>query len=398
MEKIIFHIDVNNAFLSWTAVDMLNKGYKIDIRTIPSIIGGDEESRHGIVLAKSPVAKKFGIKTAMPIFQAKQMCPWLKVFESDFRLYSHYSKLLYELFLTYTPLVERFSIDECFLDLTNSIPKGKTYLELANEISQKIKSLWGYTVNIGIAHNKLLAKMASDLEKPDKIHTILTQKEIEDKMWPLPVNELLFVGKQTASKLNLIGIKTIGELAKYDETKLIKIFGKYGKSMHESANGISTSEVNPIREKPKSISQETTLPKDISSIEEINEIVVDLSNEVSYRLRKEKMKANVISVDLKTNTFQSFSHQKKLLQPTNSTKVIINEAKKLVEEMYDKKLPIRLVGVKVDKLIDMNGDIQISLLNESIDTKQEKIDSALDQINSKYKKGLIKRGYKKGSK
>ena len=192
MERLIFHIDVNNAFLSWTAVDMLKKGAKLDIRTIPAVIGGDESKRHGVVLAKSNIAKQFGIKTGEPIYFARKKCPNLEVFESNHKMYREYSNKLYELFKEYTNIIERFSIDECFLDMTNFIGKNEDYLSIAKEISTRIKKELGFTVNIGIANNKLLAKMASDFEKPDKIHT-LWKDEIKTKMWPLKVSELLMV-------------------------------------------------------------------------------------------------------------------------------------------------------------------------------------------------------------
>ena len=200
MERKILHVDVNNAFLSWTAVEMLKNGSKLDIRTIPSIIGGDEERRSGIVLAKSPIAKKFGIVTGEPIYFARKKCPNLQVFASNHKMYRAYSDKLYELFKEYTNIIERFSIDECFLDMTNFIGKNESPLVIAKEISTRVKTEQGFTVNVGIAHNKLLAKMASDFEKPDKIHT-LWNEEIETKMWPLKVDELLMVGKKSIPKL-----------------------------------------------------------------------------------------------------------------------------------------------------------------------------------------------------
>ena len=409
MNRVIFHIDVNNAFLSWTAVKMLSEGKKVDIRTIPSIIGGDESIRHGIVLAKSQVAKKFGIKTAMPIYQARQLCPWLKVFSSDFQTYKDYSNKLYNLFLSYTPRVQRFSIDESFLDMTNCFKnieeelaqdyKGiafeqelrKVYINKAEEISNSIKNRWGYTVNIGIAHNKLLAKMASDLEKPDKIHTVLNNLEMKEKIWPLPVGDLLFVGKKSSNRLNKMGIKTIEDLAKYDVTVLIKVFGKFGNQMYEYANGIENSEVETIRQRPKSISQEETIPKDINSLEQINRIVCKLTNEITFKLRKEKMKANVVCVDLRTADFRDYSHQKKLAEPTSSTKIILEQAKKLAEEMHTGE-PIRQVGVKLDKLVELSEGVQISLLSGTDNIKQDKLDKTLDTLSTRYGEKIIKRG------
>lgn len=235
MERKILHVDVNNAFLSWTAVDMLEHGSTIDIRTIPAIIGGDESQRHGIVLAKSPIAKQFEIKTGEPIYFARKKCPNIQIFKSDFNVYKKYSDALYNLLLEYTDKIERFSIDECFLDVTQYL-NGRDLLEVAYEISKRVREELKFTVNIGVAHNKLLAKMASDFQKPNRVHTLLTEEEMHKKMWVLPISELFMVGRKTIPKLYNLGIKTIGNLAKYDQKVLIKKFGKYGKQMWEYAN------------------------------------------------------------------------------------------------------------------------------------------------------------------
>lgn len=234
MERQILHVDVNNAFLSWTAVEKLKNGEEIDIRNIPSVIGGDEQKRSGIVLAKSMKAKECGVVTGETLYQARKKCPNLQVFSSEFKVYRKYSNLLYNLLLEYTDKIERYSIDECFLDMTNFLINS-TLLEKAKEISKRVKEELGFTVNIGVAHNKLLAKMASDFEKPDKIHTLF-ENEIESKMWALPVKELFMLGRKTAPKLYNMRIKTIGDLAKADKTILIKLFGKHGNMMWEYAN------------------------------------------------------------------------------------------------------------------------------------------------------------------
>lgn len=233
-ERKILHIDVNNAFLSWTATEMLKNGYKVDIRTIPAVIGGDESRRAGVVLAKSPIAKKFGIVTGEPIYFAKKKCNRLEVFQCDFEVFKKYSNQLYNLFLEYTDCIERFSIDECFLDLTYFL-NGRELIDVANEINRRVKEELGFTVNVGVSNNKLLAKMASDFEKPDKVHT-LYNNEIEKKMWPLPVSELFMIGRKTLPKLINLRIKTIGDLAKTDKEFLIKKFGKHGLLMWEYAN------------------------------------------------------------------------------------------------------------------------------------------------------------------
>lgn len=381
MEREILHVDVNNAFLSWTAVEKLKNGETLDIRTIPAIIGGDEAQRKGIVLAKSNIAKQFGIQTGEPIFFARKKCPNIQIFQSDFNVYRKYSNALYNLLLEYTDKIERYSIDECFLDLTGYIPKPRKLIDIAYEISKRAREELGFTVNIGVAPNKLLAKMASDFEKPNKVHT-LYQEEIETKMWILPVSELFMVGRRSLPKLQKMGIKTIGDLAKSDEKLLIKNFGKYGKMIWEYSNGIDIEEVNYIKEKPKNIGNSITLPYDYNDIEKIEEVLLALVEQVSYRLRNQEMFANVVNVQIKTNEFKVFSHQRKLDFATDSTKIIGKEAKKLLTEIYN-NTPIRLIGISVSGLVEKE-ERQISLFENVENEKQKKIDSVLDNIKEKY--------------
>lgn len=381
MEREILHVDVNNAFLSWTAVEKLKNGEILDIRTIPAIIGGDEEQRKGIVLAKSNIAKQFGIQTGEPIFFARKKCPSIQIFQGDFNVYRKYSNALYNILLEYTDKIERYSIDECFLDLTGYIPKTRKLIDIANEISKRVKEELGFTVNVGVAQNKLLAKMASDFEKPNKVHT-LYKEEIETKMWKLPIAELFMVGKKSIPKLEKMGIKTIGDLAKSDEKILIKNFGKYGKMIWEYSNGIDNEEVNYIKEKPKNIGNSITLPYDYNNIEKIQEVLLALVEQVSYRLRNQEMFANVVNVQIKTNEFKVFSHQRKLDFATDSTKIIEKEAKKLLTEIYN-NTPIRLIGVSVSQLVEKE-ERQISLFENAENEKQKKIDFVLDAIKEKY--------------
>ena len=384
MEKQILHVDVNNAFLSWTAIDMLKKGSKIDIRDIPAVIGGDESKRSGIVLAKSPKAKECGIVTAETIYQAKLKCPGLQIFPSNFTIYRENSNKLFKLLSEYTDKIERFSIDECFLDMTHYL-MNSTLLEKGIEINRRVKNELGFTVNVGVAHNKLLAKMASDFQKPDKVHT-LWEEEIPTKMWPLPVSELFMLGKKTVPKLYHMQIKTIGDLAKSDKTMLSKKFGKHGIMMWEYANGIDNSEVKFQKEKPKGIGNSVTLPQDVRNIEQLEEILLAITEQVTYRLRKEKMIANVVNVQLRTKDFIDKTHQQKLRYATANTKEIYNKAKEILREMYKNGTPIRLVGVRVDNLEEKEHK-QISLFDEIKDEKQEKqekLDETLDMLKEKY--------------
>ena len=388
MEKQILHVDVNNAFLSWTAVYMLKNGYPLDIRTIPSIIGGDEEKRSGIVLAKSPIAKKLGIVTGEPIYFARKKCNKLEVFPSNFKIFNKYSNDLYNLLLEYTDKIERFSIDECFLDLTGYLQNRKL-IDIAYEINKRVEKELKFTVNVGVSSNKLLAKMASDFEKPNKVHT-LYEYEIEDKMWPLPVSELFMIGRKTVPKLYNLGIKTIGDLAKTNKEFLSKRFGKFGIMIWNYANGIDDSEVKNTKEDPKSIGNSVTLPKDIKSIDEIQKIVVALCEQVSFRLRKYNLIANTVNVQLRTKDFVDYSHQKQLKYATSSTKQILETAKEVLLEMY-KNEPIRLVGVRVDNL-ENKDEIQLSFFSqEEVEKKQDKLDTVLDNLKNKYGYNFITR-------
>ena len=389
MKREILHVDVNNAFLSWTAIDMLKKGSQIDIREIPSIIGGDESKRSGIVLAKSPKAKEYGIKTAETIYQAKIKCPNLQIFPSNYKIYRENSDKLYKLLLEYTDKIERFSIDECFLDMTHYL-MNDTLLNKAKKINKRVKEELGFTVNVGVAHNKLLAKMASDFTKPDRVHT-LYEEEIPTKMWPLPVSELFMIGKRTVPKLYQMQIKTIGDLAHTNKEMLGNKFGKHGIMMWEYANGIDNSEVKYIRERPKGIGNSITLPQDISDINKLEEILLNITDQVAYRLRKENLLANVVNVQLRTKNFSDTSHQKKLPHPTSNTKEIYTVAKELLKELYKKGTAIRLIGLRVDNLIEKN-EMQLSLFDTKEEKKLDKLDETIDKLKEKYGYNFIKRG------
>lgn len=395
MERQILHVDVNNAFLSWLAVYKLQNGEKIDIRDQVAVIGGDETKRSGIVLAKSPKAKQFGIVTGETLYSARQKCRNLQVYQGNFKIYREYSNKLYNLLLEYTDKIERFSIDECFLDMTNYLMKD-TLLNKAKEINKRVKEELRFTVNVGVAHNKLLAKMASDFTKPDKVHTLF-KEEIPTKMWTLPISELFMLGKKTVPKLYNMGIKTIGDLANSDKNMLIKKFGKHGKMMWEYANGIDDSEVQYKEEKPKSIGNSITLPMDISDKEQLEEVLVALTEQVSYRLRKQELLANVVNVQLRTKDFEDFSHQSKLYSATSSTKEILINAKALLNEMFKQGMSIRLIGVRVDNLVSKD-EMQMSLFGDTENEKKQKnLDKVIDSLNEKYGYDSIMRAGKLNS-
>jgi len=311
MTRIIFHIDVNSAYLSWTAISLLKKGEPTDLRTIPSIIGGSIEDRHGIVLAKSTPAKKHGIVTGEPIIQAMQKCPNLIAYPPDFALYSKCSRAMFDILSEYSDRIEPFSIDEGFLDYTGMEALFGPPIEAAKAIQKRILAELGFTVNIGISTNKLLAKMAGELEKPNKCITLFPE-EIETKFWPLPIEDLFMVGRRTAPRLRKMGIRTVGELAAYPPLLLEKEFKNFGKLLHAYANGIDDSPVAPSVSESKSIGNSTTTPFDVTDREAAYKILLALSETVSMRLRQEKLCAEEIAVTLKTADFQVYSHQKQL--------------------------------------------------------------------------------------
>ena len=389
MERIIFHIDVNNAFLSWSAVEMLKNGSKVDIRTIPAVVGGDEKKRTGIVLAKSIPAKKAGIVTGEPLFMARRKVDKLFVTHGYRDKYKEYSDAFYNLLCSYTPTIERYSIDECFMDMTGTQKIFGEPKELAYKIKEEIKEKLGFTVNVGIGNSKICAKMASDFEKPDKVHTLFNN-EIPSKLWPLDVTDMFMVGKSSSKKLKEIGINTIYDLAHADINLLTRHFKIMGKMMKDYANGIDDSSVERPEPKNKGIGNSVTLPEDLESIVEIKRVLNNLSSVVGKRLRKENKYATVISVQLKNNLFNSYIHQKTLINPISSDEDLYNVSCEILKIMW-KGDPIRLVGLRVTGFVDKSYE-QISLFSKSGKLEQnDKVQKTLDKINDKYGKNMIQR-------
>lgn len=379
--RVIFHIDVNNAFLSWTAVEMLRQGASVDIRTIPSVIGGDEKERRGIVVAKSPIAKKYGIKTAETLYSARKKCPGLKTFPANHELYHAESEKLYQYFLTITPKVERFSVDESFLDMSGMSYLHQDLVLYAHQIKDEIYQKFGYTVNIGIANNKLCAKMASDFEKPNKVHTLF-EDEVKTKMWPLPVSELFMVGKSTSEKLNKLGIKTIGDLAQADFELLRRYFKSMAVMLYNYANGIDDSPVEKRVAKNKSISTTETLSTDVVDKAVLKKVLLRQSEEVGRDLRRKGYYAKTIAIILRTKDFIDYSHQTKLVNATNVSEVIYKTAIALLDNAWRGE-PIRLIGVRLADFTSENVK-QVSLFEEPKEETNEKVQMALDKIKDKY--------------
>ncbi len=396
MEKIILHIDVNNAFLSWSAIYMLNHGHKEDIRNIPAVIGGDEKKRAGIVLAKSILAKSCGIITGEPLYMARKKCPGLKIFPPIYDFYQQKSHGLFDLLSNYTPDIEIFSIDECFIDYSKVKNLYGDEVEFAYKLKEKIKNILGFTVNIGIGNNKLCAKMASDFLKPDKVHT-LYDHEIKDKMWPISIEDLFGIGKKTSVKLRGLSINTIGDLANASYDKLYPYFKNMTLDMINKAKGIDNSLVISERSETKGISNSTTIDHDLKTKEEVNKVLHILSENLGLELRKQNRYANVIVVILKDQYFKSYSHQRKLKNATNITEEIFETAKSLLNEMWE-DVPIRLVGLRVDNLV-REFNYQMSLFEEGDShDKISKLDETLDSLKMKYGSNIIKKAYMKDDK
>lgn len=386
-ERIVFHIDVNNAFLSWTAVKLLKEGYGEDIRKIPSVIGGNEKERKGIVLAKSPIAKKYNIVTAETLYQARKKCPNLKVFTPDYNWYIEKSKELFEYLSQYSPSMEQFSIDECFIDMTGTKYLYKNYLELAHYIKDDIKTKFGYTVNIGIGNNKLCAKMASDFEKPDKVHTLL-KDEIVQKLWPLDVGDLLFVGRKTKEELNKLSIYTVEDLAKTDIKVLKRHFKGQAEYLKNASYGIDESRIEEKKTKSKSISVSETLIYDCTNEDKLEELLFAFVEKTTRTLRTKKQYAKTIAVIFKNNKFETYSAQEKLERPSNSITEIYKIAISIFRKNY-KKDPVRLLGFRLTDLTEQN-DYQMSLFDkEETKKSSDTVQTTIDNINKKFGKSIV---------
>ena len=380
---IIMHIDVNNAFLSWSAIDLLMHGHPYDIRYCEAIIGGDESSRHGIVLAKSMVAKSRGVKTAETIKEARKKCKKLEVYPPNFKFYKYMSNRLFELISKYTNDIEILSIDECFIDYGKIENLYGDPIKFAYNLKKDIKKTLGFTVNIGIANNKLCAKMASDFIKPDRVHTLFDD-EVITKMYPLPIGELYGKDKKTSIKLKSLNINTIGDLANFDVNILCKYFKNQAYKMINSAKGIDDSIIISKKRVATSISKSITLPYNLNSINEINKVLYGLVVSICNSLKSYKKYASVIGVQLKDKNFNTYSHQKKLINVSNNVDEIYNLTKIILKEMI-KDEPIRLVGVSINKMVS-NNHYQINMF-ENIENKEldYKLNKVIDKINKTYK-------------
>ena len=399
MERIIFHIDVNSAYLSWSAISFLEKGSSVDLREIPAIIGGDMEKRHGVVLAKSIPAKKYGIVTGEPIVNAMRKCPSLTIESPDHHLYHEKSRMLMQLLSDFCPEIEQVSVDECYMDYTPVRHLYASPLEAAHLLKDKVRNSFGFTVNIGISDRKILAKMASDFKKPDMVHTLYSY-EIREKMWPLPVSSLFMCGRSSAESLRKLEIETIGQLAQADKQILSAHLKSHGILLWEYANGIDDSPVISVPPENKGIGNSTTLSKDVSDRQEAYRTLLSLAESVAARLRQADQLAGMVSVEIKYSTFRSVSHQTTLYSPSDTTRIIYETACHLFDELWDEN-PIRLLGIRTSKLVASSEPSQLSLFDLPASPVPKKgpapeklaaLDKALDSIKSKFGENAVVRG------
>jgi DNA polymerase-4 len=388
-DTIIFHVDVNSAFLSWEAAYRIHTlGETEDIREIPAVIGGNEKQRHGIVLAKSVPAKKYGIVTGEPLAQARRKCPDLKTYSPNFSLYVEKSRALIALLKRYAPIVEQFSIDEAFCDFTGTTALYGPPVEFAHQLKDQIRDELGFTVNIGVSSNKLLAKMASDFEKPDKVHTLFPD-EIEEKMWPLPVSDLLYVGRSSIRTLHNLDIFTIGDLAKADVNILKQHLKKHGEDIWKSANGMDDALV--IAEQPanKGYGNSITVGADITDHETALMVLLSLCETVGARLRAEHAYISVVSVSIVDTSFRHSSRQTTLASSTDITEKIYETACELFTGLWNGE-PLRQLGVHTSRA-SSDSFIQYDMFDSEKSEKLSKLNSAIDQIRNRYGDEAIKR-------
>ena len=393
MSSVIFHIDVNSAYLSWTAAEKLKNGAAQDLREIPSIIGGDQKSRHGVVLAKSVPAKKYGIRTGEPVANAFRKCPNLVMEPPDHKMYRQKSAMLMEYLRSFTTKIEQVSVDECYMDFTEIASQYASPVSAAFQIKDSIREKFGFTVNIGISSNKLLAKMASDFEKPDKVHTLFPE-EVPLKMSPLPIGELFMAGRSSVEALKKLEIDTIGELANADLGLIELHLKSHGKMLWEFANGIDHSEVQPEQSEAKGVGNSTTLSEDAATVEEAMKVFYKLAKSVGARLRKAGQRAGMVSMEIKYYDFRTASHQKQLLKPTNEDQVLYETACQLFKEIWSGE-PVRLLGIRTAKLSAESEPEQMTLFDMELpqppDEKHQRLNAAMEAIRKRYGNNAVKK-------
>ena len=392
-QRVIFHVDANSAFLSWSAAYRVKVlGEETDLREVPSVVAGDKASRHSIILAKSTPAKKYGIQTGEPLFQALEKCPELVVIQPDYGLYVQASRHFVDILRQFSPQVEQYSIDEAWVDMTGTQRLWGSPRLAAELMRRRINEELGFTVNIGISSNKLLAKMAGDFEKPNKVHTLFPE-EMEEKFFPLPVRDLFLVGAATERKLQRLGIYTIGELAAADVRVLKKRLGKQGELLWHFANGRNADAVTPEPAENKGYGNATTTSHDVVTHAEAHQVLLSLCETVAARLRKDGKCGSCVSIHLRTNEFRHFSHQCVLHGATNITTEIFEAACRLFDEAWDGITPLRQLGVQITRLSGepyQQFDFFSGLSPQQFERKL-RLDETVDALRDKYGEDIIRR-------
>ena len=390
-QRVIFHVDANSAFLSWSAAYRVKVlGEETDLRDVPSVVAGDKDSRHSIILAKSIPAKKYGIQTGEPLFQAMEKCPELVVIPPDYGLYVQASRHFVDMLRQFSPAVEQYSIDEAWVDMTGTQRLWGPPRLAAELMRRRINEELGFTVNIGISSNKLLAKMAGDFEKPNKVHTLFPE-EMEAKFFPLPVRDLFLVGAKTEKKLQTLGIYTIGDLASADVRVVKKRLGKQGELLWHFANGRNADAVTPEPAENKGYGNATTTAHDVVTNEEAYQVLLSLCETVATRLRRDGKCGSCVSIHLRTNEFRHFSHQCVLHGATNMTSEIFEASCRLFDEAWDGITPLRQLGVQITRLSGepyQQFDFFSGLSPQQFERKL-RLDETVDALRDKYGEDIV---------
>lgn len=390
-QRVIFHVDANSAFLSWSAAYRVKVlGEPEDLRDVPSVVAGDKASRHGIILAKSTPAKAYGIQTGESLFQALEKCPDLRVVPPDYSLYVEASRHFVTMLRQFSPCVEQYSIDEAWVDMTGTEKLWGSPRLAAETMRRRIWEELGFTVNVGISSNKLLAKMAGDLEKPNKVITLFPE-EMERKMWPLPVRDLFLVGAATERKLKMYGIYTIGDLAKADVGLLRRRLGKHGETIWHFANGRNADLVISEPVENKGYGNSVTTASDVVTFQQAHQVLLSLCETVASRMRQDGKCGSCISVHLRTNGFQHCSHQRLLHGATNITTEIFEAACKVFDEAWDGVTPLRQLGVQVTRL-SREPYQQFDLFSGVSPRRYERklrLDETVDALRDKFGEDII---------
>ena len=389
MDRVILHCDMNGFYASVELIDHPH------LKDKPMAVCGSPENRHGIILAKNEIAKSFGVVTAETLWQARKKCPNLQVVPPHHDKYKQYSKMINEIYLRYTDMVEPFSIDESWLDVTGSTGLFGSGKHIADEIRETVKNELGLTLSAGVSFNKIFAKMGSEYKKPDAT-TVITRENFRQLLWPMDIRSMFFVGKATAARLREFGINTIGDLAAADRKTLTGLLGKQGGVLHDYANGLDASPVARYdqREKIKSIGNGTTFRRNLQGVDDIRIAVIGLADTVATRLRKHGMKAYGVKVDIKDPALKVISRQQQLDTPTNTAEALASAAMAIIKKSWQLRDPIRMLTITAINLCDENESQQLSLFpgEDAASENGEKVERTMDSIRERFGAGAINFG------